>query len=467
MQHIHLIGIGGTGMGSLARLFKEKGYKVTGSDEKLYPPMSDQLKQLKIRVYEGYAPSNINDVPDLVIIGNVITKTNPEAQEVLKKGITYRSMPAAVAEFFLKDKTSIVVAGTHGKTTTSTLLAWIFNSAGEDPSFLIGGVGGNFEKSAHLGKGRPFVIEGDEYDTAFFDKGPKFLHYIPQVVLLTSIEFDHADIYQDLTHLKKSFSKLVSIIPPDGLLMANGDDNDVSEVIKNAKTRVMTYGLNEGCDYHPQDIKQIEDKTSFVLVSPRFKERFETQLIGRHNLSNVVGTLAVLLEYGLSPDKIQEGLNTFKGIKRRQEVVGEVKSVTVIDDFAHHPTAVAQTIEAVRQRYQDSRVWAVFEPRSNTSRRNVFKEDFIKAFSRADRVIIADLFCPEKIPESERLDVQDIADFLMRQGIDSHFISNNDHILEFLLRNITTNDVILFMSNGAFDNLPRRLIEGLKKRRIL
>lgn len=467
LEHIHMLGIGGTGMGSLARLLMEKGYRVTGSDEALYPPMSDQLAELKIKIYEGYSADNLKERPDLVIIGNVITKMNPEAQEVLKLGLPYRSMPQAVAEFFLKDKTPIVVAGTHGKTTTATLLAWLFHSAGEDPGFLIGGVGKNFDKSAHAGGGRIFVVEGDEYDTAFFDKGPKFLHYLPKAILLTSIEFDHADIYRNLDHIKESFRKLVAILPPDGLLLCNGEDGDVMEVSKGAKGRVLTYGLKSGFDYFPKTIVANEEGTTFELVGPNVSAKFATNLAGEHNLSNVVGSVAMLCEYGVDPKKIQEGLDQFKGVRRRQELVGEVKSVVVIDDFAHHPTAVSKTIAAMRQKYPARRLWAIFEPRSNTSRRNIFKDQFIEALSRADRVIIGGVFRSEKIPESERLDVGLIADTLMRKGTDAHYIPKTELLLEFVLRNIVANDVVLIMSNGVFDNLPQRLIDGLRRRRIL
>jgi len=466
-KNIHLIGIGGTGMGSLARLLVEKGFRVTGSDEKLYSPMSDQLSELKIRIYEGYAPSNLSGRPDLVIIGNVITKMNPEAQEVLRLGIPYRSMPQAVAEFFLKDRTSIVVAGTHGKTTTSALLAWLLSSAGEDPCFLIGGVAKNFEKSAHIGNGHVFIIEGDEYDTAFFDKGPKFLHYVPRVILLTSIEFDHADIYRDLNHIKESFRKLVALLPPDGLLVCCNDDENVREVTKKSGGRVVTYGLKEGSDYYPRAISNSEEGTKFELIGPGLVTELRTPLSGGHNLLNVVGSVALLHEHGIGIEKIQEGLCSFKGVSRRQELVGEVKSVTVIDDFAHHPTAVSKTIEAMRERYPGRRLWAVFEPRSNTSRRNIFQQEFTEALSHADRVLVGGIFKPEKIPEEERLDVRAIADALMHRGVDAHSIPKTDLLLEYLLRNINANDVVLIMSNGVFENLPQRLIDGLGRRRIL
>jgi UDP-N-acetylmuramate: L-alanyl-gamma-D-glutamyl-meso-diaminopimelate ligase len=466
-RHIHLVGVGGTGMGSLARLLVEQGHRVTGSDEKLYPPMSDQLAQLHIKIYEGYSSSNLAERPDLVIIGNVITKMNPEAQEVLRLGISYRSMPQAVTELFIKNKTSIVVAGTHGKTTTSALLAWLFTSAGEDPSFLIGGVSRNFETSAHIGKGPLFVIEGDEYDTAFFDKGPKFLHYRPEGIILTSIEFDHADIYRNLDHVKESFRKLIHLLPPEGLLVCYGEDDNVRELMGESRCRVVTYGLREGCNYYPRQIRVTEEGTTFDLIGPDVTITLMAPLFGDHNLLNTIGCLAMLFEYGVGQDQIREGLKTFQGVKRRQELVGEVKSVTVIDDFAHHPTAVAKTIAAMREHYPGRRLWAIFEPRSNTSRRNIFQKEFIEALSLADRVLIGEVFHPEKIPETERLDVRTIADTLMRRGIDAHAIPKTELLLEFLLRNINANDVILIMSNGVFDNLPQRLLEGLKRRRVL
>lgn len=464
---IHLIGIGGTGMGSLARLLVESGYKITGSDVKLYPPMSDQLKELNIKVYEGYSSSNLSDMPELVIVGNVITKENPEAQAVLEQGLKYYSMPQALKEFFLKGKTPIVVSGTHGKTTTSTLLAWLLESAGENPGFFIGGVGRNFNKSAHLGKGVPFVVEGDEYDTAFFDKGPKFLHYSPQVLLITSIEFDHADIYKDIDHIKESFRKLISIVPPDGLIIANGDDDNVLEVIGEAKTRVLTYGLRENCNYTPTEIATSNKETVFALKTPTGVEMFKIPLFGYHNLLNSVSAVAALLEYGIKVDDIRRGLTSFKGVKRRQELFAEVNTISIIDDFAHHPTAVSKTIESMRHRFPGRRLWAVFEPRSNTSRRNIFKEEYIKALSKADRVILASVHAPEKVSNGNILDVAGIADSLMRKGVDAHYIPGTNYIIEYLLRNVGIEDVILVMSNGNFDNILPKLSHGLGKRRVV
>lgn len=459
-----MLGIGGTGMGSLAGLLVEAGHTVTGTDEKLYPPMSEQIASLNITPFEGYRAENIAKAgPELVIIGNVIRKENPEAQEILKKNLPYMSMPAALSELFLKNKTSVVIAGTHGKTSTANLAAWTLESAGEHPSFLIGGVGLNLGKSYKLNRGTFFVIEGDEYDTAFFDKGPKFLHYRPQGVILTSIEFDHADIYRNLEHIMESFQKLVAIVPPDGVIVANFDDANVKAAVRGAKCRVVSYGIDSGT-YRPHDIDVTSNGTSFSLKQS--SKRFTLPMWGTHNLSNAVGVVAILMESGVSAEKIAKGLASFKGIRRRQEIVGEVKGVIVIDDFAHHPTAVEKTIESMRLRFPGRRLWAIFEPRSNTSKRNIFQKEFTAAFSKADRVILARPFKADQIPLKQRLNVEGMAASLMKSGIDSHFIPETEHIVEFVIRGVDTNDVILIMSNGGFDGLHQKLIGALKKRRF-
>ncbi|MFH1874627.1 MAG: UDP-N-acetylmuramate:L-alanyl-gamma-D-glutamyl-meso-diaminopimelate ligase [Pseudomonadota bacterium] len=467
LKHVHLLGIGGTGMGSLARLLVNKGLQVSGSDEKLYPPMSDQLAQLKINIYEGYAAKHLNPRPDLVVIGNVIRKENEEAQAVLNQDIAYCSMPQAISNFFLDKKKPIVVCGTHGKTTTSTLLAWLLEASKQDPSFFIGGVGRNFGQSAKLGKGNFFVLEGDEYDTAFFDKGPKFLHYQAQVVLLTSIEFDHADIYQDLNQIKQSFIKLLRGLPSNALVVANGDEVNVREILGQTKAKVLTYGLTDQVDYHPVEIIYATDETVFELIGPKFKGSFRLPLAGEHNLLNAIGSIAVLLQQGINKEDIQKGLVSFEGVKRRQEIFAEVNSITLVDDFAHHPTAVAKTIAAIRQKYPNRRLWAIFEPRSNTSRRNFFQKEYIDALSLADRVILAPVFAAEKIPLAERFNGQAVADAIMRRGVDAHYISKTEYILEYITRVANRQDVILVMSNGAFDGLLPRLKEELGKRRII
>jgi len=461
---IHMLGIGGTGMGSLAGLLVEAGHAVSGTDEKIYPPMSDQLEALGIVPFKGYSAENIDRAsPDMAIIGNVIRRENPEAQEVMRRDIPYRSMPSAISELFLADRTPLVITGTHGKTTSSTLAAWILKQAGEEPGFLVGGVGKNLGRSYELGKGPVFVIEGDEYDSAFFDKGPKFLHYKPQALIITSIEFDHADIYRDVEQINQSFRRLVPIVPPDGLIVMNAEDERVMALRPYAKSRVVTYGIDCDADYRPEDVKVDGNGTGFTLKKP--DRRFTLPMWGRHNLLNCTGVLAALLESGIDADKIAGGLISFEGVARRQDLRGVINGVSVVDDFAHHPTAVATTIDSMRLRFPGGRIWAIFEPRSNTSRRNIFQREYARALSRADRVIVASPFKPEAIPEDERFDSRTVADTIMRTGKDSHHIDDTEHIVEFVMRGVEPDDVLLVMSNGDFGGLIEKLMDALKGRR--
>lgn len=452
-------------MGSLAGLMVEAGHEVTGTDEKLYPPMSDMLSELEISPFEGYSASNIKNAnPDMAIIGNVIRRENAEAQEVMRLGIPCRSMPEALAELFLKGRTPAVVAGTHGKTTTATLLAWLLESTGAAPGFLIGGVGLNFGRSYAIGKGPFFVVEGDEYDTAFFDKGPKFLHYKPQALILTSIEFDHADIYRDLEGVMESFRRLIAILPPDALLVANTDDENVRSAIPAARCRAVTYGLDGGA-YRPTGVEVSGDGTSFNLKGSDV--RFFIPMWGMHNLSNAAGAIALLIESGFKPDAIALGLKSFKGVKRRQEIVGEVKGVTIIDDFAHHPTAVEKTIESMRLRFPARRIWAIFEPRSNTSRRKIFQHEFKKALATADRVIVAEAYRASAISPEELFDSKEVASAIASAGVDAHCIPDVEHIVEFVTRGVNAGDVILVMSNGGFGGMTHKLVSAIGKRRTI
>jgi len=459
-----MLGIGGTGMAALAGLLSQLGHTITGSDNPIYPPMSDLLKSLNISPYEGYHVDHLdNAMPDMVIIGNVIRKDNPEAQAVLNGNYKYLSMPAAIAEFFLKDRTSIVVAGTHGKTTTSNLIAWLLSDCNMSPGFFVGGIGNNFSVSFDKGTSPLFVLEGDEYDTAFFDKGPKFLHYQPQALQLTSIEYDHADIYDNVDQIIDRFVQLIRLIPPDGLLIANSDDSNVRLILEEAACRVITYGLNEGADYHITDFHMDHLGTHFSIKG----ESFSLPLWGQHNLSNALGAIALLHEMQLPLPDLSRALHGFQGVKRRQEIIAQKKGITIIDDFAHHPTAVKKTIAAMKSRYPQSRVWAVFEPRSNTSRQNIFENDYVAALCDADMIIIAHPYKSNAINQDKRLNSQRIANTLMQQGLDAHAIEHTDHIVEYVMRGIDYNDVILVMSNGHFDNICEKLNSALDKRRVL
>jgi UDP-N-acetylmuramate: L-alanyl-gamma-D-glutamyl-meso-diaminopimelate ligase len=462
LRHVHLMGICGTAMASLAGILKQEGHLVTGSDQNVYPPMSLFLEDLSIPALEGYKPENLHPTPDLVIVGNVITKLNPEAVELARLGIPYLSLPQALQAFAMKGKKSIVICGTHGKTTTTALIAWVLESAGLDPSFMVGGIPRNFGKSFKLGAGPHFVIEGDEYDTAFFDKGPKFLHYAPWLTVLTSIEFDHADIYRDLDHVRQSFQKLIRLIPSDGLLIANHDDPVVMAEAERASCPLVTYSLENGRDWKASDIAVHKD---FTFLRARNRDgrvvEIRTPLYGRHNVSNLLSTLPLSAFLGIETGSLLRGLETFQGVKRRQEVKGEAKGILVLDDFAHHPTAVKETIQAVKEKYRHRRLVAVFEPRSNSSRRNVFQEQYAVSFDKADLIMIPEPPMTEKIPVEQRFSSAGLVEDLKRKGLRAFYFTNTALLLDEFLRLSQAGDVVLFMSNGSFDNLPGRTLAGL------
>ena len=465
MKHIHLIGICGTGMGSLAGLFKEAGFKVTGSDTQFYPPMGDQLKAMGLALYTGFDPKNWAEKPDIVIIGNVCRKDNPEVVKALELGIKYYSLPQALQEFFLKNKKTLVVAGTHGKTTTTSILAWVLTSAGLDPGFLVGGVALNFGKSHHVGKGEYFVIEGDEYDSAFFDKGPKFAHYKPAGAILTSMEWDHVDIYPTFEKMFGAFEKFAETLSDKSPLLAWMDSPKITELTHMRRYPLFRYGLSHG-DYIAQDIKAEPAGTSFQFCCDDQRIPLFIPLSGKANLENTLAVAALCHQIGLSWEQIAQGLKTFQGVKRRQEIKGVAKGITVIDDFAHHPTAIRRTIEALKERFPKQRLIAVFEPRSNTSRRNTHYDQYLDAFKGAGKVILAPVYNPEKIPASERLDTAKLADDLMKRGIDAYAIEGTDFIIEFILRGIGPNEVVAFFSNGDFDNIHEKFLNRLGRRKI-
>jgi len=467
VRRIHLVGVGGTGMGAFAGMLKEAGYQVTGSDENVYPPMSDMLREWGIEVFTPYSPDNLDRaMPDLVIIGNVIRRVNPEATAVRERGIPQTSFPAAFGSLILANKHSIVVAGTHGKTTTSALMAHVLISAGEDASFLVGGVTLNYDGNFRLGRGKYVVVEGDEYDTAYFDKGPKFLHYRAKSAIMTSIEFDHADIYRDMAHYESAFEKFAATLPADGFLAVSRTYPEAVELARrHAKCEVTTYAVNAKADYRA-------DGESFSAEGARFrihsKEDVSRELLlpmsGYHNLENAAGVYATARALGLSDKQIAHGFETFMGVKRRQEVRGEVNGVMVIDDFAHHPTAVRETIEGIRQRYAERRIWAVFEPRSNTSRRNIHQKEYVDALAGADLVTIREPEPHDKVPANERLDVGAILRELSARSVPADASPDVPEILGRLTENVRRNDLILVMSNGAFGGLIPSLLQALGTR---
>ena len=458
---IHLIGIGGMGMAALARLLIEAGHEVSGSDKGIFPPMSNMIKSLNLEPSVGYSPEHIPDDISAVVVGNAITKENPEAREALRKGVKCYSMAQALYELFLKDRTPIVVAGTHGKTTTTLMLSWVLDYLKEDSGFFAGGIGLNWNLNSKLGKGPLFVVEGDEYDTAFFDKRPKFIHYAPKAVLFTSLEFDHADIYPNLEAIDTSFKQLLSLIPPEGLLVANIDDDGVKRVSSSAKCEIVTYGMNENADYRIHEISVAEDGISFKLNNDDFK----IPMMGNHNIHNSVAVAVFALKSGFDASAICDALMAFKGVARRQELIGEVNDIKVYDDFAHHPTAVSETLDGFKKKFPTRKLWAVFEPRSHTMRRNVSEKNLAKALAKADRAIIAPVFKAEKILEDERMNPDNVVQMVFKNGGEADYVTKTSFIEEFLIRKIDKGDVIVFMSNGDFDGLPQKVLAALKRRR--
>jgi UDP-N-acetylmuramate: L-alanyl-gamma-D-glutamyl-meso-diaminopimelate ligase len=463
-SHVHLIAVCGVGMASLAGLLQSRGHRVTGSDQNIYPPMSTYLKDIGVNVMPGFSAEHVASRPDLVVIGNVVSRANPEAQAVLEQNIPYISFPQALGRFLIGSRSSLVVAGTHGKTTTSALAAWAWTSAGLEPGFFVGGVPVNFGSGWKVGAGNYVVIEGDEYDTAFFDKGPKFLHYRPGDVILTSIEFDHADIYRDLDHVKSAFLRLMEIIPKDGSLVVCADYPAAMEIAAASDCQRITYGDGPGADWQPVHLEYREGRTFFEpCYRGRPDGRIEAAVIGRHNVKNALAVYALGRHLGIERGKLLDGFRTFTGVKRRQEIRGEKGGVLVIDDFAHHPTAVHETVEAVRASYQGRRLWAVFEPRSNTSKRNIFEQEFAKALALADRTIVAAVYQPEKVPEAERLSVEHVVNGINRMCGDDRARQFADaaEIASVIAHEARRGDVVLVMSNGGFDNIHEKILNAL------
>jgi UDP-N-acetylmuramate: L-alanyl-gamma-D-glutamyl-meso-diaminopimelate ligase len=468
VKKVYLVGIGGTAMASVAGMLQERGYEVAGSDEHVYPPMSTYLEQLGIGVLEGYTKDHLVAFhPDLVVIGNVAASTNAEAAATLELDLPYTSMPEAIHQLFIKGKYSIGVAGTHGKTTTTSLMAWLLESAGRDPSMVVGGIPLNFNHNFKLGNGPEFVIEGDEYNTSFFDKGPKFLHYGANTLLLNNIEFDHADIYSGLDAIIDAFRHGVQQVAPGDVILANGDDANVMSLRSDARARWLTFGTSAGCDIVARNAEYTAEGTSFTAWWEGEEWfRFRSTLSGAHNVVNALATAAIARLRGVSAEEIQRGLETFQGIKRRMEVRGVERGVTVIDDFAHHPTAVETTLAGARRRYEGRRVWALFEPRSISSSRKEFENGYVQAFHQADRVIIGRVFHKDRYESRYGLDhmmsVPVIAERLKADGVTTEQIDDTDAIADVVAREAQPDDVVVVMSSGAFDGVHEKILERLR-----
>jgi UDP-N-acetylmuramate: L-alanyl-gamma-D-glutamyl-meso-diaminopimelate ligase len=459
---VHLSAVCGTAMASLAGLLRERGHDVSGSDQDVYPPMSTQLEALGIEVRSPYAEANVPADADLVVIGNALSRGNPEVEAVLDRRQRYTSLPALVAEEFLLERRSLVVAGTHGKTTTTSLVAFLLERAGKDPSFLVGGVPLDFGRSYRLGSGEAFVIEGDEYDSAFFDKRPKFVHYLPSAAIVGNLEFDHADIYPDLEAVQTAFVRLLHVIPRSGLLVAGSESPALVSILNQARCRVETFGLHEAADWRAVDVRNGPDGGRFRLVRRgRDAGEFVMPLAGDHNVRNALAALAVVADSGVEPESVREALSAFRGVKRRLERRGEARGVVVYDDFAHHPTAVAATLQALRALGGDGRLVAVFEPRSYTSRTRVFQEDFARAFAAADRVYIAAAHLPGKVPEAQRLSEADLVEATNRAGGRAVFLPGVEPIVEALAAELREGDRVAILSNGGFGGIHEKLLAAL------
>jgi UDP-N-acetylmuramate: L-alanyl-gamma-D-glutamyl-meso-diaminopimelate ligase len=468
-MHYHLIGICGTAMASLAGMLQARGHKVTGSDENVYPPMSTMLAELGITVMQGYDAAHLTPAPDCVIIGNAIPRGNAEVEETLNRKLLYRSQAETVKEEFIRGRRSLVVAGTHGKTTTTSIAAWVLSQGGLDPTFLVGGVVQNFDVSFRVTESEYFLIEGDEYDTAYFDKGPKFMHYLPELAIVGNIEFDHADIYKDLDAVKTAFRRLMNLVPGSGRLIAGWDSPVVREVIsemgEKLYTQLETFGTSADAMWQARDIDYSGDLARFrIFREGREWATFETPLIGDFNIRNCLAVVIAAHSWGIERDFIKDALRTFKSVRRRMQVRGEERGVTVIDDFAHHPTAVRETLAALRTKYKDRRLVAIFEPRSWSSRLAVFQEDYAQAFQTADYVVIASVFDTHKATEKGRvLDTHKLIEDIASQGKPAFQIEGADGIVSHLTPILSAGDVVAIMSNGGFGGIHDKLLQAIRE----
>ncbi len=457
IRSVHFVGICGTAMASAAAGMQERGFRVTGSDENVYPPMSTFLTERKIEVMSGYAEKNLVPQPDLVVIGNAISRGNPEAEFVLERKLRYCSLPELLKEFFIRGKRSLVVAGTHGKTTTTALLTWVFEHNGLNPSFLIGGIPNNLGQGARFTDSEWFIIEGDEYDTAFFDKRSKFVHYLPEVAIINNLEFDHADIFENLAAIQKTFSHFIRLIPRNGLLLANGDDSNLPPLLGVKHCPVKRFGLGEANDFRAVNLDLGAGFSEFQISN--FK--FQIPLVGELNIRNALAVVACARHCGLTDAQIQSAFATFTGIKRRMEVRGVSGGVTVVDDFGHHPTAIRETLRALRVRFPGQRVWAIFEPRSNTTRRNVFQTELVETLALADAIVVAQVARLEQLKPEERLDPQRLMSDLRATGKPAAYLPTVDAIVEHVAQSAEPGDVVCVFSNGGFGGIHEKLLKRL------
>ncbi|HYJ04057.1 MAG TPA: UDP-N-acetylmuramate:L-alanyl-gamma-D-glutamyl-meso-diaminopimelate ligase [Chthoniobacterales bacterium] len=460
--NFHFIGICGTAMGAVAAALRERGFVVTGSDENVYPPMSTFLKSTGIVLHAGYRPENIPAEAEVVVIGNAMKRGNPEVEAVLNRKLYYASLPEVLKQLFLRGRHNLVVTGTHGKTTTTALLAWIMTSARLDPGYVIGGIPKNLGQGALLNDSKYFVIEGDEYDSAFFDKRSKFVHYLPELLIVNNIEFDHADIFNNLDEVKLSFRRLLNIVPQNGMILLNGDDPNCVEVAQQVQPLLAPL---EEVGFSPNCARRISE-VSYSSTGSRFRlgeDDFEIPLIGEFNVRNAAMAISAARVYGVSLEEIRKALKSFKGIARRQEVRGEARGIKVIDDFGHHPTAIRETLRALRHRYAGSRIWAIFEPRSNTTRRAVFQQDLPDALKLADGVFISQVARLDQIPEKERLDPKAVMEAIAASGRPAFYEPDVAHIIERLLPLLEAKDVVAIFSNGGFEGIHEKLLTALRE----